>query len=63
MAPREHGPHDRIPTCQLTNQGASTHRLHHASVDRAARADQRGHRSAILWFTGLSGAGNTWPTP
>jgi adenylylsulfate kinase len=32
---------------------------HHASVDRAARAEQRGHRSAILWFTGLSGAGKS----
>jgi len=28
-------------------------------VDRAARAQQRGHRSAILWFTGLSGAGKS----
>jgi len=45
---------------QLTNQGASTNiAWHHASVDRAARADQRGHRSAILWFTGLSGAGKS----
>lgn len=32
---------------------------HHSSVDRAARAHQRGHRSAILWFTGLSGAGKS----
>ena len=45
---------------QLTNQGASTNiTWHHTSVDRAARADQRGHRSAILWFTGLSGAGKS----
>ena len=45
---------------QLTNQGASTNiAWHHASVDRAARAEQRGHRSAILWFTGLSGAGKS----
>ena len=45
---------------KLTNQGASTNiAWHHASVDRAARADQRGHRSAILWFTGLSGAGKS----
>jgi adenylylsulfate kinase len=28
-------------------------------VTRAARAHQRGHRSAILWFTGLSGAGKS----
>jgi len=32
---------------------------HQASVDRNARADQRGHRSAILWFTGLSGSGKS----
>jgi adenylylsulfate kinase len=32
---------------------------HHSSVSRAARAHQRGHRSAILWFTGLSGAGKS----
>jgi len=32
---------------------------HQASVDRSARAEQRGHRSAILWFTGLSGAGKS----
>jgi adenylylsulfate kinase len=28
-------------------------------VTRAARTHQRGHRSAILWFTGLSGAGKS----
>ena len=32
---------------------------HEASVDRAARVDKRGHRSAILWFTGLSGSGKS----
>ena len=32
---------------------------HEASVDRAARAEKRGHRSAILWFTGLSGSGKS----
>ena len=32
---------------------------HHSTVTRAARAYQRGHRSAILWFTGLSGAGKS----
>ncbi|MBM5817850.1 MAG: adenylyl-sulfate kinase, partial [Cyanobacteria bacterium K_Offshore_surface_m2_239] len=31
----------------------------HSTVTRAARAHQRGHRSAILWFTGLSGAGKS----
>ncbi len=44
----------------LTTQGASTNiAWHHTSVDRAARAEQRGHRSAILWFTGLSGSGKS----
>ncbi|MFO0077283.1 MAG: adenylyl-sulfate kinase [Cyanobacteriota bacterium] len=32
---------------------------HHSTVTRAAWAHQRGHRSAILWFTGLSGAGKS----
>ncbi len=32
---------------------------HQASVDRDARAAQRGHRSAIIWFTGLSGSGKS----
>jgi adenylylsulfate kinase len=45
---------------ELTTQGNSTNiAWHHTSVDRAARAEQRGHRSAILWFTGLSGAGKS----
>lgn len=32
---------------------------HHASVTRARRQQKNGHRSAILWFTGLSGAGKS----
>ncbi len=32
---------------------------HQASVNRIARAQQRGHQSAILWFTGLSGSGKS----
>lgn len=32
---------------------------HHASVTRERRERQNGHRSAILWFTGLSGAGKS----
>jgi adenylylsulfate kinase len=44
----------------MTSQGAATNIVwHHSSVNRAARAHQRGHRSAILWFTGLSGAGKS----
>jgi adenylylsulfate kinase len=32
---------------------------HHATVTRARREQQNGHRSVILWFTGLSGAGKS----
>jgi adenylylsulfate kinase len=32
---------------------------HHSTVTRSSRAHQRGHRSAIVWFTGLSGAGKS----
>lgn len=32
---------------------------HHASVTRAQREAQNGHRGAIVWFTGLSGSGKS----
>nr|YP_002048980.1 Adenylylsulfate kinase [Paulinella chromatophora]ACB42770.1 Adenylylsulfate kinase [Paulinella chromatophora] len=32
---------------------------HMASVSREARAEQRNHKSKILWFTGLSGSGKS----
>ena len=32
---------------------------HEAAVTRAMREAQNGHRSVILWFTGLSGAGKS----
>lgn len=32
---------------------------HHATIKRENREQQNGHRSAILWFTGLSGAGKS----
>ncbi len=32
---------------------------HQASVNREARAQQNGHKSVILWFTGLSGSGKS----
>jgi adenylylsulfate kinase len=32
---------------------------HHATVTRARREQQNGHKSVILWFTGLSGAGKS----
>ncbi|EDY38165.1 adenylylsulfate kinase [Cyanobium sp. PCC 7001] len=44
----------------LTTAGKSTNIVwHHSTVTRSARAHQRGHRSAILWFTGLSGSGKS----
>jgi len=32
---------------------------HHATVTRARREVQNGHRGAIIWFTGLSGSGKS----
>jgi adenylylsulfate kinase len=32
---------------------------HHAAVDRAMRERLNGHKSAVLWFTGLSGSGKS----
>ncbi|MDO8207695.1 MAG: adenylyl-sulfate kinase [Gallionella sp.] len=32
---------------------------HHATVTRARREAQSGHRGAIIWFTGLSGSGKS----
>jgi adenylylsulfate kinase len=32
---------------------------HHATVTRARRQQQNGHKSVVLWFTGLSGAGKS----
>ena len=32
---------------------------HHHSVNKAERSQLNGHRPAILWFTGLSGAGKS----
>ena len=32
---------------------------HQHSVDRAARAAHKGHKPALLWFTGLSGSGKS----
>jgi len=42
------------PTVKATNVV-----WHHHSVGREAKAQQRGHRSAILWFTGLPGSGKS----
>ena len=44
----------------LTTPPASTNVVwHHATVTRARREAQNGHRSAIIWFTGLSGSGKS----
>ncbi|MBT1443697.1 adenylyl-sulfate kinase [Shewanella sp. JM162201] len=32
---------------------------HQHAITRSERAEQKGHRGAILWFTGLSGAGKS----
>jgi adenylylsulfate kinase len=32
---------------------------HHATVTRERREAQNGHKSFVLWFTGLSGAGKS----
>lgn len=42
----------------MTKQSSNTV-WHHATVTRARREQQNGHKSAILWFTGLSGAGKS----
>ncbi|MCP9840571.1 adenylyl-sulfate kinase [Synechococcus sp. J7-Johnson] len=46
-------------TSSPTDSNATNIVWHEAAVDRDSRASQRGHRSAILWFTGLSGAGKS----
>ena len=44
----------------LTTPPASTNVVwHHATVTRARREAKNGHRSAIIWFTGLSGSGKS----
>lgn len=43
-----------------TQPQASTNIVwHHATVTRARREAQNGHRGAIIWFTGLSGSGKS----
>ena len=43
-----------------TQPPASTNVVwHHATVTRARREEQNGHRGAIVWFTGLSGSGKS----
>ncbi len=42
-----------------TNRSGGNVVWHHATVTRKRREEQNGHRSVILWFTGLSGAGKS----
>jgi len=44
---------------QNTPMKSSNTVWHHAAITRADREKLNGHRSAILWFTGLSGAGKS----
>jgi adenylylsulfate kinase len=44
----------------MTDSSVSTNVVwHHATVTRERRQQQNGHKSVILWFTGLSGAGKS----
>jgi adenylylsulfate kinase len=44
---------------QVLTSDSKNIRWHDALVSRADRQSQNGHKSAILWFTGLSGAGKS----
>lgn len=43
----------------MTSQKSSNTVWHHATVTRERRMAMNGHRSCVLWFTGLSGAGKS----
>jgi len=43
----------------MTDLKSSNVVWHHASITRADREAQNGHKGAILWFTGLSGSGKS----
>lgn len=46
-------------TPQSLQQKSSNTVWHHATVTRQRREVQNGHKSVILWFTGLSGSGKS----
>lgn len=48
--------HQSPPSTSVTSTNVV---WHHATVSRARREAQNGHRSAVLWFTGLSGSGKS----
>lgn len=43
----------------MNEQKSSNTVWHHATVTRERRAQQNGHRSCVIWFTGLSGSGKS----
>lgn len=43
----------------MTTQQSSNTVWHHATISRSDRERQHGHKSVILWFTGLSGSGKS----
>jgi adenylylsulfate kinase len=43
----------------MTTQQSSNTVWHHATISRSDREKQHGHKSVILWFTGLSGSGKS----
>ncbi len=43
----------------MTTQKSSNTVWHQATISRADREKQHGHKSVILWFTGLSGSGKS----
>ena len=61
MRPDSRRGHVRQPHLRRAHQpgGVHQHRLAPGIRGRSARAEQRGTRSAILWFTGLSGSGKS----
>ncbi|MBW6521015.1 MAG: adenylyl-sulfate kinase [Desulfoarculaceae bacterium] len=50
--------HSLLPT-SLRDPASTNVVWHHATVTRARREAQNGHRGAIIWFTGLSGSGKS----
>jgi bifunctional enzyme CysN/CysC len=66
MEPRDFELNERLSSAPAkeTMKGFLHYRMQHihrqaAMVDKAARATLKGQKPAVLWFTGLSGAGKT----
>ena len=57
------GPHFNPVVMTATTPKATNIVWHEASVDRQARASQRGHSSSILWFPACRDRAKApWPT-